>query len=116
MPRIAFRSPALAAFLALAVTYAPASPKAPAPAPVLALEELGRGTAPLDGPWQFHLGDSAQWADPATPDATGQNGWEQLTADQPWGSQGHPSHAGFAWYRKHLHLTLAAGAAPDFAC
>jgi hypothetical protein len=115
MPRIAFRSPALAAFLALAVTYAPASPKAPAPAPVLALEELGRGTAPLDGPWQFHLGDSAQWADPATPDATGQNGWEQLTADQPWGSQGHPSHAGFAWYRKHLHLTLAAGAAPDFA-
>jgi hypothetical protein len=43
---------------------------------------LGRGTAPLDGLWQFHLGDNAQWADPAIPDATGQNGWEQLTADR----------------------------------
>jgi serine phosphatase RsbU (regulator of sigma subunit) len=117
MPRIELRIPALAAFLALALTYASAAPKAPPPAAasVLSLEELGRGTAPLDGPWQFHLGDNAQWADPAMPDATGQNGWEQLTADQPWGAQGHPSYAGFAWYRRHLHLTVAAGAAPDFA-
>jgi hypothetical protein len=115
MSRLAFRIPALAAFFALALTCVLAATKAPTPAatPVLALEELGRGTAPLDGPWQFHLGDKAQWADSATPDGTGQDGWEQLSADQPWGAQGHPSQAGFGWYRKHLHLTLAAGAGPD---
>jgi hypothetical protein len=117
MPRIAFRIPALVAFLALAFVDAPAAPKAHAQnaAPVLHLEELGRGAALLDGPWQFHLGDDARWANPATADATGQNGWEQLAADQPWGAQGHPAYAGFAWYRKHLHLTPATGAAPDFA-
>jgi serine phosphatase RsbU (regulator of sigma subunit) len=117
MPRIMFRFAALAAFLALVLPCATAAPKTPVPAAarVLSLEELGRGTALLDGPWQFHLGDNMQWADPAAPDATGQNGWEQLTADKPWGAQGYPSHSGFAWYRKHLHLTPATGAPPAFA-
>jgi hypothetical protein len=78
-----------------------------APAPFVA-DELGKGAIALSGPWQFHLGDDAQWADPTTADETGQNGWEQLAAEQPWGTQGHPSQAGFGWYRKHLHLTPAA--------
>ena len=29
---------------------------------------------------------------------------ESLNADSPWGSQGHPSYAGIAWYRRHLKL------------
>jgi serine phosphatase RsbU (regulator of sigma subunit) len=88
---------------------APATPLIPTP--VLKIDGLGKGTAPLDGPWQFHIGDNAAWALPGTPDATGSDGWEQIIADATWGAQGHPAYAGVAWYRKHLHLTPAPGAA-----
>jgi hypothetical protein len=54
------------------------------PPTVLTIEGLGKGVAPLDGPWQFHLGDDPTWATPAIDDATGHNGWEQLTAAAPW--------------------------------
>ena len=37
-------------------------------APVLAIEGLGKGVAPLDGPWQFHLGDNPAWASPTMAD------------------------------------------------
>ena len=83
--------------------------------PILKLEGLGKGAALLDGKWQFHLGDDAAWADPAIDDATGRNGWEQLTADKPWGGQGHASYTGFAWYRRHINLELAPDASPDVA-
>jgi hypothetical protein len=64
------------------------------PPAVLTIEGLGKGVAPLDGPWQFHLGDDPTWATPGIDDATGHNGWEQLTTDAPWGTQGHPGYTG----------------------
>jgi hypothetical protein len=69
--------------------------------------------APLAGPWQFHRGDNPAWAAPGVDDATGQNGWEQLTAATPWGTQGHASYTGYAWYRRQLNITPAPGASPD---
>jgi hypothetical protein len=63
--------------------------------------------ATLNGPWQFHLGDDLTWAAPGFDDSA----WEPLTADKPWGQQGHPDRDGFAWYR--LRVTLAPGRSPD---
>ena len=83
--------------------------------PVLAAQGLGKGTVALDGPWQFHLGDNPDWASRSLNDIAGQAGWEELTADKPWGEQGHRSYTGYAWYRRHLHLEPAAGASPDFS-
>jgi Stage II sporulation protein E (SpoIIE) len=77
------------------------------PAVPLRIDGLGKGIAPLNGPWQFHLGDNPTWALPQTLDTGGVNGWEQLTADIPWGAQGHRSYTGYAWYRKHLSFTFA---------
>ncbi|HEU5458145.1 MAG TPA: SpoIIE family protein phosphatase [Terracidiphilus sp.] len=65
------------------------------------------GAATLNGPWQFHLGDNPAWASPAFDD----DAWEQLTADEPWGMQGHANRDGFAWYR--YHIVLAHGQSPD---
>jgi hypothetical protein len=76
---------------------------------------LGKGTVPLDGPWQFHLGDNPSWGSPAVDDATGHNGWEQLAAGDPWGAQGHRGYSGYAWYRRQITLNPASGASPDFA-
>jgi len=84
-------------------------------APSQKVDGLGKGVTPMDGMWAFHLGDNPAWAMPETPDAFGVNGWEQLTADKTWGAQGHPAYTGYAWYRKHLHLTLSPGADPDIA-
>ena len=64
------------------------------------LEGLGHGAIALDGPWQFHLGDDVRWAAPNFDDA----GWEQETADKPWGLQGHPAVTGFGWYRTHIEV------------
>ena len=95
-----------------ALTYA--APAAPS-ASVLSIEALGKGTVPIDGKWQFHIGDDMAWAQSDAPDATGVGGWEQLTVDSYWGAQGHPSYAGVAWYRKHLHLAPVDGTDGDFA-
>jgi len=87
-------------------------PAAPAgPVPTLVLDDLGKGAAPLDDPWQFHLGDDTAWAAPDMDDSH----WEQLTADKTWGAQGHYSYTGFAWYRRHISLTAAPGGTQDFA-
>jgi Stage II sporulation protein E (SpoIIE) len=69
------------------------------------LEGFGRGTIPLEGAWQFHLGDDLQWATPGFDDT----GWEQLTADKPWGLQGHPAVTGYGWFRYHIVLHPAQG-------
>ena len=69
----------------------------------LVVDGLGNGKAYLDGAWQFHIGDSRSWADPSYDDSA----WEALTPDAPWGSQGHPSYAGIAWYRRHLKIVPA---------
>jgi hypothetical protein len=83
------------------------------PSAVLTIEGLGKGVAPLDGPWQFHLGDDPTWATPGIDDTTGHNGWEQLTADAPWGTKGHPGYTGYAWYRRQLNVSPAPGASPN---
>jgi len=70
---------------------------------------LGRGTIPIDGPWQFHLGDNPAWASPTFDDSS----WEQLRANESWGEQGHQGYTGFAWYRRELTLSPAPGAQPD---
>ncbi|MFP5227250.1 MAG: GGDEF domain-containing protein, partial [Acidobacteriota bacterium] len=72
---------------------------------------LGKGTVPLSGPWQFHTGDDSAWAAPGFDDS----GWQQVSADRPWGEQGHDRYTGYAWYRCRISLTPAAGVAPPFA-
>ncbi|HEV2445058.1 MAG TPA: hypothetical protein VGS58_04020, partial [Candidatus Sulfopaludibacter sp.] len=98
--------------LGSSLSQAQGAPAATAgPVPTLVLEDLGKGAAPLDGPWQFHLGDDLAWAAPDADDSQ----WEQLTADKTWGAQGHYSYTGFAWYRRHISLTPAPGGTQDFA-
>jgi hypothetical protein len=92
--------------LCLVVCATALSGHAQAPS-VINIDELGRGTAALDGPWQFHIGDDVRWAQPNLNDATGQNGWEAIRPDAPWGVQGHYAYAGFAWYRKHIRIIPA---------
>jgi hypothetical protein len=77
----------------------------------LNLEGLGKGTAPLGGPWQFKTGDDMSWVAPGLDDSK----WEQISADAPWGAQTHPNYTGFAWYRRHIHITTAPGASPNLA-
>jgi len=81
------------------------------PVPTLVLTGLGKGTVPLDGLWQFHLGDDPAWATQNFDDSN----WEQLTADQGWGAQGHDSYQGYAWYRRHIRVVTESGATPEFA-
>ena len=111
-PRRTLRAIAFAALLCLPLrspgAFVSSTPSAP-----LTIDGLGKGVAPLAGPWQFHLGDNPAWAATGVDDATGHNGWEQLTADAPWGTQGHPSYTGYAWYRRQLNITPATGASPD---
>ncbi len=85
--------------------------QANAPVAPIVIEGLGKGTVPLIGPCQFHLGDDPAWATPGFNDST----WERLTADKPWGEQGHDRYTGFAWYRCHMELTPAPGLPPQFS-
>jgi serine phosphatase RsbU (regulator of sigma subunit) len=71
----------------------------------LVIHGLGHGEADLDGPWQFHTGDDAVWAQPTLDDSA----WESLVSNAPWGAQGHPSYTGIAWYRRHLNIIPAPG-------
>ena len=109
------RYPVLAGLFLLCASGSSAWAAAPDFAPALKIDGLGKGVAPIDGAWEFHIGDNPAWALPQTEDAFGVNGWEQLTADSTWGAQGHPAYTGFAWYRKHLHIALAPGADPNVA-
>jgi hypothetical protein len=102
-------------FSALVGIPAQAALPAPQAAPVLKIDGLGKGLAPLDGPWQFHLGDDPAYALPLINDATGNFGWEQLSVDRTWGAQNHPSYTGYAWYRRHVHLAPSTNADADFA-
>jgi serine phosphatase RsbU (regulator of sigma subunit) len=86
----------------------------PETAPTLAIldiKDIGRGTVPIDGEWQFHLGDDRRWASPSYDDSR----WEHLKADISWGAQTHPSYSGFAWYRRHLDITPSGAAHLKFA-
>ena len=72
----------------------------PGRAEPLKVSNPGTGSIPIQGNWQFHLGDDKAWADPSLDDS----GWEQIHADAPWGSQSHPSYTGFAWYRRRIEI------------
>jgi hypothetical protein len=100
---------AAASAMASAAVPAPSAPAAPIR--TLLLDGLGKDAVPLDGPWQFHLGDNPAWAAPSFDDSQ----WEQLTADKTWGAQTHPSYTGFAWYRRAITITPAPGVKPDFS-
>ncbi len=58
------------------------------------------GLTTLDGQWSFQLGDDMSWASPDLNDSN----WEKLSADKPWGAQGHANEDGYGWYRWHLRL------------
>jgi len=81
-------------------------PAQSAHAQVLVIPAIGKGILPIDGNWQFHLGDDPRWAQPSFDDST----WESIRVDDigGWGNQGHPSYTGFAWYRRHLEIRTTA--------
>ncbi|MGD0737874.1 MAG: diguanylate cyclase [Terracidiphilus sp.] len=81
-----------------------ASTKSTPFAPVV-IEGLGTGTYALSGPWQFHPGDDPAWASPTF----NSSDWEQLSASQPWGRQGHAHLTGFAWYRCSITVAQDSG-------
>jgi diguanylate cyclase len=97
------------AFAAQCVHATQASTKS-ATAP-LVIEALGKGTYTLSGPWQFHPGDNPAWASPTFDSSD----WEQISADQPWGKQGHAHLTGFAWYRSSVTLNQAPGTPQQFS-
>lgn len=105
-----FRRGLAAAFLLWAAVFSYGQAATGASAPIV-VEGLGKGTAPLSGPWRFQVGDNPAWAAPEFDDSR----WEQVSADLPWGEQGHDRTTGYAWYRCRLTLTPAPGVAPQFS-
>ena len=51
---------------------------------------------------------------PGINDTPGENGWETILADRPWGAQEHYAYTGFAWYRLNLRITPAPDVKTDF--
>jgi hypothetical protein len=78
--------------------------------PALVLKGVGNGIVPIDGKWQFHLGDDLGWAQPSYDDSK----WETIGVDGPWGMYGHPSYSGFAWYRRHVEIVPAPDSSGQF--
>lgn len=113
MGRVPRRVPSLL-FIALLIVLGVKS--ATAAAPII----LGQAVVSLEGPWKFHTGDDARWAEPAFDDS----GWEDMDLSAPpdandgdvgitpytagWGAKGHPDYHGYAWYR--LRFTVHAPA------
>jgi hypothetical protein len=94
------------AFVLLAPTiFTPLIARAATATPTLTIEGLGKSTVPLDGEWQFHLGDNPAWASPTLDDS----GWERIGVDKPWGAQTHFGYTGYAWYRRHVNFVPVRG-------
>ncbi len=87
-------------FLAMVLTTGVSRPQAPQPPGSILIDNLGEATRTLSGPWRFHPGDNPSWASPSIDDSR----WELLSAERPWGAQGHVRYTGWAWYR--LNLTV----------
>jgi diguanylate cyclase (GGDEF)-like protein len=101
---------AVAGLLALTALVSHAE-QAAAPAATVAVRNLGEGTVAISGPWEFHVGDDPAWAAPGFDDS----GWQRVTADKPWGDQGHMRYVGFAWYRCHLRFATDADLPPELS-
>src|SRR5579863_5512719 len=87
----------------------------PATAPVAIT--LGQSVVSLVGPWRFHTGDDATWADVNFDDSS----WESEDMTAPpgahdddvgltgyvsgWGARGHRGYSGYAWYRLRVAVT-----------
>jgi len=93
------RLPVLALLIFSAAAVGQQAPPA-SKSSVLVLQGIGSGMVPIDGDWQFHVGDDAAWAQPTLDDSK----WESIGADGPWGTHGHPSYSGYAWYRRHIQI------------
>ncbi len=107
---------ALLTAIALAALISFPSVAATAPLPIT----LGQSFVNLNGPWKFHIGDAASWADPNFDDST----WESVDLTPPpgahdadvgltgyvpgWGARGHPGYSGYAWYRLRVDLIAPA--------
>jgi hypothetical protein len=88
---------------------------------------VGRSVTTLTGPWKFHLGDDARWANPDFDDSS----WESVDLTAPlgahdddvglsgyvpgWGARGHRGDFGYAWYRLHVSLHAPTGMALSLA-
>jgi serine phosphatase RsbU (regulator of sigma subunit) len=90
---------------------------------------VGDSTAPLNGPWKFHIGDSPVdpashaplWAEPGfddskweTVDLTPQNGSLDpvygVSGMVPgWTARGHAGRWGYGWYRLRVQVTAPVG-------
>jgi hypothetical protein len=101
----------LALLLILPCCLAESSVQAP-PTAGPASATIEQTVAILNGPWRFHIGDDARWADSEFDDST----WEAYTIDSGhapltlskvvegaqlggWQAHGHPGYVGYAWYR-----------------
>lgn len=91
---------------------------------IAALASGGRADPPalrasatlLNGPWRFHTGDDARWANADTDD----RGWETIDLTAPpgshdgdvglpdyvrgWMAHGHAGYTGYAWYRRAVDV------------
>ena len=109
-----FLRASLLLFVVSAAGQQPARSPARNPGPVLdrtmVISGIGKGAAYIDGAWQFHVGDDPRWALPSFDDSA----WEAIGADAPWGVQGHPSYAGFAWYRRHVDILPTPGSTGQY--
>jgi serine phosphatase RsbU (regulator of sigma subunit) len=105
------RSICMIALLAICANPFCAHTQAANPAAPLVIDGLGKGTIPLDGPWQFHAGDDLSWANPAFDDSH----WEHTDISRPWGDQGHWNYAGHAWYRRSIDFKSTPGDTSNLA-
>ena len=82
-----------------------------APADPIVHVKLGESAVELAGPWKFHVGDDAAWAQPGFNDSR----WEDvdLTPDGKtglspgWSARGHAGYSGYAWYRLKVDVAGA---------
>ncbi len=81
------------------------------PAAPLVLNGLGRMTDPVDGVWQFQVGDDLAWASPALDDSR----WQPIKVGRSWEGQGHRDYTGFAWYRRHIVVPAGTPAHAELA-
>jgi Stage II sporulation protein E (SpoIIE) len=89
----------------------PVQDPTPTSSRALTISGIGEGAKPIDGAWQFHTGDDSRWALPGFDDSS----WEEIGTDAPFGAQGHPSYAGFAWYRRHVNIVPTSGSTDEYS-
>ncbi len=55
----------------------------------------------LRGQWKFKLGDNEKWAEQNFDDRK----WGEIFVPANWEDEGYPGYDGYAWYRKHFHIS-----------